>query len=250
MNEADGEYTALQHHATCWRTARKLFDDAAVGIEKRVADRLMICWEALEGLRQLAAADAAREFAQESVALQTNKQLSQLHLEHRAKSARHVADRSTVVLTLLLAALAEGQQGRWPSLFPPQVHTSGHQVDGNYAVLRGYLAAELEYANRLPFFRSLTEPASLIAAEVNRVGGVAGRLVKGNEIINWRRRVRSKSTPEDDIAKQTYGRVLAALLALPERPRSKAAAISILRNQMLACPAVDPRRATEKQNGL
>jgi hypothetical protein len=250
MNEAERQYSDLLHlqqDAACGRAMRKLVHDAADLIRRPGADRLLICWQTLERFRQLIDDDAEYQLGRaSSAAAALNEQLSQSQLDHLAKGAQNSADRATNVITLIMAVLAEGQKGRWPSLFPPQEHAPGAPVDSNYAVMRGYFAAELEYARQLALFENLTEIAELLAKEANRLGGAAGHAIKGEQIMDWRQQVRSVAKPDDSIDKATYQSVLEALLSQPEQPETREQATVILRGLVGACSAIDPRRAGEK----
>lgn len=143
MSEADDDNSDLRQYAMCWRALRKLMDGAAERIELPDADRLLICHETLQGLYQLTADDAERDLNRTFAALQQLPQLQREH--HRERDARKIANRSPMVLTLVMAALAEGRERRWPHLFPEQKSPQGGQIDGEYAVERGYLAALLEW---------------------------------------------------------------------------------------------------------
>jgi hypothetical protein len=241
MSEANDDYSDLLHDAMCWRELRKVQDDAAERIERPGADRLLICHETLQGLYQLIADDAERNLNRTFAALQ---QLPQPQREHPERDVRKIANRSPMVLTLVMAALAEGREHRWPHLFPEQKSPQGGQIDGEYAVERGYLAALLEWARQLGLFGTLTAPAKVITDEVNKLGGIAGRRIEGQEIINWRQQSRSKATGHN-ISKDTYHSVLDELLKRPHQPQTKADAISVLRDLVYACPGIDPRRLTD-----
>jgi hypothetical protein len=250
MGDAGHEYSDLQHDAECWRTLRRRLATAAEAIERPGADRLSICLQMLLDIDELRVADTQHGLARTAAALHAiGDELSQPQLEHRARTAVNLADDSVKPLTLIMAALGEGQEGRWPSLFPPQVATSGGQLDINYASLRGHLAALLEYARQLKqlkLFGTLTEAAELLAAEANRLGGLAGDRIKGQDVMNWRQQVRSKTTPEHDLAKKTYRMTLEALVVEPEQPKTKSDAIHMLRSMVRTAQAIDPRRSSDK----
>jgi hypothetical protein len=221
MSEAEGnDYSDLLHDAMCWRALRKLLDDAAIQIERPGADQLPICYEALDKLYQLVVADADRELDRVSAAL-SKEQLPQPLLEYRAGDAQKIADRRPKMLTLVKDALAD--EGRWAI----------------FAVQRGYLAGELEWARGLDFFRDFAEPANVLAGEANRLGGVGGKKIKGENIVEWREQVRRE---EDSIAKMTYDRILNALVNEIDQPQTKANAVFILKNMVRGGLDIDPRR--------
>jgi hypothetical protein len=226
------------------RTLRKLMDDAADRIRRPGADRLLICREALEALCQLIEADAECDLDRVSAAL-SKEQMPQLQLEHRAKDVQRAADRSTMIVTLITTALGEGAEGLWPALFPEQKHGQGRPVDGEYAIQRRYFGTLLEYANRLPFFRGLIEPANLIATALNRIGGAGGKRVKPQQIVDWRKQIRA--APEDDMDNITYRRLLNTWLNHTPQPQSTADAVKTLRNLVSFREQIDPRRAGEKR---
>lgn len=237
--------TDLLRDAEFGRGIRRQLTAAAPAITQPGADRLLIAIQMLEGLIQLAAADATCQLPRTAARL-ASEQLSQPELKHRAREATNAANAITLGLTLVTAALAEGREGRWPALFPAQARTTGGQVDGNYACLRGHLAAVTEYGEQLKLFGSLAKVAALLAKEANRLGGVAGRSIKGKQIEQWRRQVRSTATPDDLIEKVAYRSVLKALLTQSEQPQTKPDAIKILRDQVQVCPAIDPRRIEKR----
>jgi hypothetical protein len=244
MNEAEGDYSDLLHDAMCWRELRKLMGDAALQGERPRADRLLICREALEGFRQLLADDIERDLNQRAAAL-SKERMPQLKLDHEAREAQRAADRATGIVTLVNTALGEGAEGRWPALFPEQKHDPWRPVDGEQATQRHYLGTLLEYADRLPFFGSLTEPANLIATAVNGLGGVGGKLVKAQKIKDWHKQVRASD--EDSIGKKTYRNLLNAWLSEMEQPRKTADAVAKLRHLVTLCRQIDPRRAGRKE---
>jgi len=230
MGEAGDDYSDLLHHAMSWRALRRLMDDAAVRIEQPRTDRVLSCYEAFEGVRQLIEADTQRNLDRMSANHPASSdRLSQACCEHRARDALKIANDSTKVLNLVMTMLALGGADRWSSLFPQE---------------RGYLAAVLEWARQLGVFGVLTAPAKVMADELNRLGGVGGKRLKdGHEIVEWRKQVRSG--PEDDIAKTTYCRVLDDLLKQECQPRTRADAIDFLKNLVRVCPSIDPRRLTD-----
>lgn len=244
MNEAEREHNPhLLQDATSWRTLRKLLDDAAIRIKQRGADRLLICREALEALGQLIGADADRDLDRASGAL-SKEQMPQLQREHRAKGAQRLADRSTMIIMLINTALGEGGEGRWPALFPEQKHDPGHPIDGEHVLQRHYLGTLLEYADQLGVFPGLTHPAREIATAVNRRGGVGGKKVKTQQIVDWRKQVRA--APEDSIDYKTHRHLLTAWLNETQQPESAADAVVMLRDLVGLCPQIDPRRVDEK----
>lgn len=237
MAEAESDYSDSFR-----RKFRKLMDDAADRIMRPGADRLLICRETLEGLRQLLADDTQRDLAQTSAVLSKSKEtMPQLQLEHRARDAQRAADRSTMIITLVMTALGQGAEGLWPALFPEQKHDQGRPVDGEQAIQRYYLGTLLEYAKQLGFFPSLTSPAQEIATAVNLRGGVGGKSVKTQQIVDWRKQVRASD--KDSIDMKTHRSLLNAWLSeIEHQPRNTAEAIDKLRHLVSLCSLVDPRR--------
>lgn len=238
MSEAEDNYSDSFR-----RKLRKLMDDAADRIKRPGADRLLICREALEGLRQLLADDTKRDLHQTSAAL-SKEAMPQLQREHRARDAQRAADRSPMIVTLINTALGEGAEGRWPALFPEQKHDQGRPVDGEYAIHRRYLGTLLEYAKQLGVFPGLASPAQEIATAVNHRGGVGGNRVKTQQIVDWRKQV--LATPKDSIDYTTHRHLLNAWLNETPQPESAANAVVMLRNLVDLCSLVDPRRTGEQ----
>jgi hypothetical protein len=244
MSEAKDDYSELLHDTMSWRALRKLLDDAADLIERPSADRLRIIIETWQQFDELVDADATRILERAGTELHASGPLSQAHLKHQAQKIQREADQRRRTITLTIAAFVEGSEGRWPALFPEQKHTRGGQVDGEYGVERGYLAALLEWARQLRVFGTLTAAAKVITGETNRLGGIAGKRIEAQKIINWRRQARSKATT-DKILKDTYDSVLDDLLKQADQPQMKQAATVILRNLVHACLGIDPRRLTD-----
>jgi hypothetical protein len=215
MSEAEDDYS----DARSWRALIKLLDNAAVQLERSGADQLLICYVGLEKLYQLVVTNTDRELDRVSAAL-SKEQLPQPQLEHRKMDALKVADRRPKMLNLVMAALAD--EGRWAI----------------YAKQRGYLAGELEWARHLGVFKDLTEPAEELAKEANRLGGVGGKKIKGEQIVEWREQIRRG---KESIAKITYDHIFNALINETDQPQTKAKAVFILKNMVRGYLDIDPR---------
>ena len=151
----------------------------------------------------------------------SKEQLPQPLLKHRMQDALDIANRRPKVLTSVMAALVD--EGGW----------------GAFAMQRGYLAGELEWATRLGVFKDRTEPAKLLADEANRLHVVVGKKIKGEQIVEWREQI---CRGPENYAKITYKRIFNALTNETGQPGTKAKAVFILKNMVRGCLNIDQRR--------